>query len=466
MKPIANDDRPWVRVCKNAPYFELENNESWTPIGQNDAITWPDFQGLFRRNDPGNVEGHMAFLAEHGVTCIRMMMEYCQTEHRYLENPVGRFQPNMVQFWDDMFRLCEKYNIRLLLTPFDTFWMARRWKFHPYNARSGGPCKSKSQWLTSPGMMAATKNRFTFFIERWGGSGALFAWDLWNEIDPAYSQKDVSHLSHYIAQISDHIRQLEMRLFEKSHPQTVSVFAPLLDKHDMHDLIFRHPALDFASTHFYHKQSIDYPKNAHAAALTTGEMVREALLAVPEGRPFLDSEHGPIAYFKKRRHGLPEVFDDQYFLNMQWAHLASGAAGGGMRWPYRHPHTLTHGMRKAQLNMAGFSDLIDWQNFKRKNISATVYIQESNVRAFACGDQNQAVLWLMRMEKQQKSSKNAKARQVRLTVPGLGTGDYRIHFWDTVTGKSTIQEKSIENSDLEFEFDFTASNIAIAIRRQ
>ena len=32
---------------------------------------------------------------------------------------------------------------------------------------------------------------------------------------------------------------------------------------------------------------------------------------------------------------------------MSWAHLASGGAGGGMRWPNRHPHVLTSGMPPA-----------------------------------------------------------------------------------------------------------------------
>ena len=187
-----------------------------------------------------------------------------------------------------------------------------------------------------------------------------------------------------------------MHLYKKTHPQTISVFAPLLDKYEMTELTYRHPLLDFASTHFYHKPTIDYPKNAMAAAITSGEMVKSALKATPDGRPFLDSEHGPISYFRKNKRGLPEAFDNQYFQFMQWAHLASGAAGGGMRWPYRHPHTLTHGMRKAQLNMAQFCKLIDWQNFNRENISDLIQLETANVQPFGCGDNHQAVLWIMR----------------------------------------------------------------------
>ena len=68
----------WVRVTEGAPYFETDRGEAWMPIGQNDAVTWPDLAGLFRRRDPASVERYLCMLATHGVTCLRVMLEYCQ----------------------------------------------------------------------------------------------------------------------------------------------------------------------------------------------------------------------------------------------------------------------------------------------------------------------------------------------------------------------------------------------------
>ena len=93
----------WIETRPGSPWFMTEDGDSWTPIGQNDAITWPDLAGLFRRRDLPAVERHLRWLKAHGVTCLRLMLEYCQTEHRYLERPVGQFVPNMVQLWDDLF---------------------------------------------------------------------------------------------------------------------------------------------------------------------------------------------------------------------------------------------------------------------------------------------------------------------------------------------------------------------------
>src|SRR5438132_2339890 len=138
---------PWIGVAPDAPYFIDEHGRSWTPIGQNDAISWPELAGLFRRRDLPAVERHLAWLADHGVTCLRLMLEYAQVRHRYFERPVGRYVPYMVTLWDDLFALCEEIGLRLLLTPFDTFWTWLKWDWHPYNRANGGCLAHPSEIL-------------------------------------------------------------------------------------------------------------------------------------------------------------------------------------------------------------------------------------------------------------------------------------------------------------------------------
>ena len=158
--------------------------------------------------------------------------------------------------------------------------------------------------------------------------------------------------------------------------------------------VFRHPALDFANNHFYEEGTIDHPSDTVAPALATGKLVREALAEITDQRPFFDSEHGPIHTFKDHGRTLPEDFDDEYFRHIQWAHLASGGAGGGMRWPNRFPHRLTHGMRRAQRGLADFLPLVEWARFDRRPIDPVV--DDPDVACFACGDARQAVLFLLR----------------------------------------------------------------------
>jgi hypothetical protein len=429
---------PWITVAPAAPYFLTENGEPWTPIGQNDAITWPDLMGLFQRRNLAAVEGHLAWLAAHGVTCLRLMLEYCQTEHRYLERPVGRFQPNMVRLWDDLFTLCAKYGLRVLLTPFDTYWMGRRWHQHPYQQAQGGPGTTRAQWLRCPQMRAAIKNRLSFAAQRWGGSGVLFAWDLWNELPPAKANHQAAGLAEFIQDVSRHLRTVETQCFGRAHLQTVSVFGPTLLAHPgLGDLVFRHPDLDFATSHFYDAATISRPHNALDPALHTAELVRQVLAQLPANRPFFDSEHGPLDTFKSGRQ-LPEAFDDEYFRCMQWAHLAAGGAGGGLRWPYRQPHVLTHGMRAAQQSLAGFVKLLNWAKFQRRNLTAQVRLSTTAAQCVACGDAQQAVVWLVRAEMlvtRRGTSRPPSTLAVQLWLPGLRPGPYHVYLWDTTTGR-------------------------------
>lgn len=462
---------PWICTQKGHPYFFTETGESWTPIGQNDAITWPDLQGLFRRKDKAGVERYLAMLAQQGVTCLRLMLEYCQVEHRYFEKPAGHFPPNMIQLWDDLFQLCEQYRLRILLTPFDTFWMWRRWRFHPYRHTNGGPCSNRSHWLLCAKTRAAIKQRLLFATERWGGSGALFAWDLWNEIHPAHSANAADVFDEFVADIGGFLRQTEMRLYGKAHLQTVSVFGPVLFRHPQAvSCAYRHPALDFATIHLYEKKTIDRPKNTVDAAISTGRLTRSALSEIKDNRPFLDSEHGPIHTFKDCHITLPEPFDDEYFRHMQWAHFASGGAGGGMRWPYRHPHCLTAGMRTAQKALSNFLPLINWKQFRRRNWNAEVGISLKALAAFACGDEHQAVLWLLRRDDMDRKGMLQKAAEPVtgcVHLPFRKSGWYEAVAFNTVTGKpeQTFQLSHAAGAVFCLPLPPITTDLAIAVRR-
>ncbi|HWT30230.1 MAG TPA: hypothetical protein VN240_04300, partial [Propylenella sp.] len=462
---------PWIRV--EGSYFVTETGEPWTPIGQNDAISWSDFSGLFRRRALPAVEGHLRWLAAHGVTCLRFMLEYAQVRHRYFERPVGRFVPNMVRLWDDLFELCEKHGLRILLTPFDTFWTWNHWAWHPYNKKNGGCLDHPSRMLLCRETREAIKARFTFAVERWGGSGALFAWDLWNEIHPAHANGSAEAFNEFIHDLSDHVRKLEIRLYGRAHPQTVSLFGPeLWWKPDMpfQEPIFRHPDLDFASLHIYQEGTIDDPQDTVAPALATGKIVRDALAEMPDLRPFFDSEHGPIHAYKDKHITLPEPFDDEYFRHMQWAHLASGAAGGGMRWPNRRPHVLTQGMRRAQLSLSRFLPLVDWPKFRRRNLNHEVEVFGANVAAFACGDARQAVVWLLRADTigpDGRLRRDAEPIAPHVWVPGLEPGTYTATFWDTEAGASAGQiEAQAGPKGLRLDIPAFVTDVAIAVRQR
>lgn len=426
----------WIRCARGAPYFETELGAPWTPVGHNEAITWPNLAALYRRRDPAAVERHFSDLAAHGVTCLRLMLDYSQGRGRHLETRCGHFSRAMIQLWDDLIALGERHGIRFLITPFDTFFMARRWKTHPYAQQAGGPCRSVRDMFTCPETRASIINRLLFATRRWGHSHAVFGWDLWNEIDSFYARGAMPAVQDFVTEVSEALRAEEERLYGRAHLQTVSVYLPVLEERPaLADVVFRHPSLDFASVHLYEKGTIDNPRRTLAPAEATARLLTSALAQCPPDRPLLDTEHGPIHAFNDRHTTLPDEFDTDCFRRTQWAHLASGGAGGGMRWPYRQPHVLLPAMHEAQAVLASFLPLIDWRHFARRPLGDRLVTHGFAGLACGCGDAAQAVICLMAT-----SAQCGKASMLEVT--GLEPGSYRVTQINTITGERQTSQIS------------------------
>jgi mannan endo-1,4-beta-mannosidase len=230
--------------------------------------------------------------------------------------------------------------------------------------------------------------------------------------------------------------------------------------------IFRHPDLDFATIHVYEQGTIDDPVDTVGAALGMGRIVRESIARIRDGRPFLDTEHGPIHAYKDRRRTLPEAFDDEYFSHVQWAHLASGGAGGGMRWPNRKPHVLTPGMHRAQAALSAFLPLIDWPRFRRQPVDVEVEGAPDRLATFACADADQAVVYLLRRDTIGPDGtlrRDATPIATRLRVPGLTDGACRATVVDPQDGR--VQAMIDVAPDGRVALAPFVSDAVIAIRR-
>lgn len=458
-----------IRVAPGGRYFETFDNQPFLMVGANDAITWPGLAGLYRRRDVAGVENYLQSLAENGVTMLRLMLEYAHRDGRYFERRAGTFNPEMVRLWDDLFARCERFGLRVLLAPWDNFWMARRWKNHPYNAANGGPAQSPAAFFTDEATIAATIKRLQFVARRWGGSGAFAAWDLFNEIDPHWGGT-ASQQGEVIARLSEAVRETELHYHGWTRPQTVSIYGPQ-PQDDYQELIFRHPSLDFASTHIYHADAIDFPRDTIAPALSMAHWVRYGLERAAS-RPFTDSEHGPIHLFNNHRKTLPEDFDEEYERHLMWAHLASGGAGSGMRWPARHPHLLTEGMTRALGAMTRFSGALDWRHFSPRVLaSEEIEIKANGVLAFACCDETQAVAWLLRGQMQNNPTGLMPHHDALLKLPislrGWREGAYSVEQWDTSNGccVGCLTTRATADGLLQFTLPSLHQDLALAIKR-
>jgi mannan endo-1,4-beta-mannosidase len=350
----------------------------------------------------------------------------------------------VVRYWDNLIGLCERHRLRLLVTFWDTFFMSRRWEHHPYG-RSDSGFAGPDSFCTSPAAFAAQQARIRFFVDRWGNSPAIFAYDLLNEIHPHWGGNPEEQY-RWVTAIAQFMKQYEQATWGKRHLVTVSIFGAHPEE-GYRDLIFRHPELDFATTHVYEFGVVDDPDNTIDGAITMRGAVRFALEQMRAVRPYTDSESGPIHAFMDLGRSLPEAFDDEYYHNMSWAHLATGGAGSGMRWPFRDPHNLTPGMHRAQRGMARFVPTLAWPHFAPQPIDEQLAVvaraapgaaaPEAGlpVVPFGCSDGRQALIWLLRDVRLVAPDGDLPAADLLLS--GLAPGAYVAEFWETWEGVKT-----------------------------
>ncbi|MDQ6693568.1 MAG: hypothetical protein M3014_03995, partial [Chloroflexota bacterium] len=159
---------------------------------------------------------------------------------------------------------------------------------------------------------------------------------------------------------------------------------------------------------------------------------------IAEKRPYMDTESGPIYSFMTLKRKLSESFEQEYYHNMSWAHLATGGVGSGMRWPFRTPHCLSAGMHDVQQGLSRFvnSGAIDWTIYSPVPVGHLLKVlreggeHAAEILPFGCGDGNQALVWLLR----DPYSGSVETEPLTLILPDLQPGEYSDEFWESYSG--------------------------------
>jgi len=372
---------------------------------------------------------------DHGVNVLRVWGEAPDVDYRYmlLENPAGVFNPAFERFFDDVFTLAEEYKIYILLTPYDTFWQHFKWYAYPYNADNGGPCHSEDDGLTTDECFEYQKARMKWFVDRYGNSDYLFGWDIMNEIDWTWGGQSAATIRAWTDRMSSWLLQYEREKWGKNHLITVNATSTPATGDLMYS-VFRHPNTDFATTHMYYSEIAD-PPDVIAPAVRVNTTVKFELskFAAGDRRPYFDSESGPIDG------ELPEDFDNEYYHNMIWAHLASGGAGSNLRWPFRLFVGPSEGMFDSVLAMSRIIKHIKWSQFASENIDSDVLIASTGghtVIDMACGDSYTALVFVL----QDSRDTTGNISGALLRVSDMTDGTYLVKFFNSYTGELISSE--------------------------
>jgi mannan endo-1,4-beta-mannosidase len=375
----------YPRVAKDGSGFVFPDGSVTVAIGQNDSYTWTGMSNLYN-GDAAGTEAYIQKLRGYGVNVTRMMLEYAQSESQLLENPIGTYNQKVVDFWDKFLPICEAKGMTVLITPWDTFWIDANWATSPYNAANGGPCATKRDFITKPAARAAQKARVKFMIDRWGNSPAVFAWDILNEFDIKWTGATTAERAAWVTDIVQYAQDYELQKWGHRHMMTISA-VNAVPTGIIGDTVYKQPRLDMANTHHYLSHIKD-PKNWIDPALDVNYAVRTSLGRIQDGRPYMDTESGPID-----QRPATEDWDNRYYHYMLWAHFASGGAGSGMRWPYRNPHILSDGMHATQRALSFAAADFDWNTFRLKNIDGRLTSNQSDFILMGSADGRQAAVW-------------------------------------------------------------------------
>jgi mannan endo-1,4-beta-mannosidase len=146
-----------------------------------------------------------------------------------------------------------------------------------------------------------------------------------------------------------------------------------------------------------------------------------------------------------------------------------------MRWPARHPHIITAGMRGAIKSMSDFATRLDWRHFSPRDALADINLCMDDVtydgaHLFACRDEKQALIWLLRTAPKDHRGilpPREPLRNLTLSLRGLAPGRCSIEAWDTRQGHSLWQVAGNISLDgaLHFTLPQLSNDLALAISR-
>ena len=127
-------------------------------------------------------------------------------------------------------------------------------------------------------------------------------------------------------------------------------------------------------------------------------------------------------------------------------------------------------MRAARATLARFLPLIDWQRYRRHNLTDELRSTHGDPALFGSGDEDQAIVWLLRKDTlgpEGRLRQDATPLNTTLSLPGLGAGDYRITAWDTRLGTATsvTTQRHQGLANLYIPLPPIVTDLALAVRR-
>jgi hypothetical protein len=173
-------DRYCLRHISGRPYLPIGQDVGWMPKGP------ADWEHIFTSMSAAGENWTRVWMTHfyEGQT-----LEWSTRASSYYHG-VGRLSLEMGWKLDRMIELAEQSGIAIQLVMQHHGQVSTNtnsnWSENPYNIANakpdGGFLKNAEDFFTDREAIRLTKNKFRYIVARWGYSSAIFAWELWNEV--------------------------------------------------------------------------------------------------------------------------------------------------------------------------------------------------------------------------------------------------------------------------------------------
>ena len=356
-------DPGFIRVDHNRRYFVFDSGNPYIPVGFNKFM-------LYNEEEPV-VDSLLQLWSAHGINYLRVWVGGASEP----EIHVGQFDETRLKKLDYIIKKCEAYNIYLSICFWDENTLRTGWSNGwdsgnnvynfmtdslgtTFNADDLKGIDHQPSWM-------AMKNRYEVFVKRWRDERSIMMWDLVN---------DSRKTADWKSEMYDIVRSID----PNNH---IITFQYNTGKNPSGEM-------DCGSVRVY-----DYNPEGNdpeEMAKSLFERIREAL---PFGDPVYCGE-GRMHYAQGTPYNL-----ERGFLHTLWGPIAVGAAGNLHSWLCDTKEGRWPDPSLQELKwMKGFSDFcqtINWTRFNSKNLNQQVMPGNNIVKAFACGDEDEMLIYLM-----------------------------------------------------------------------
>ena len=403
---------------RNPRYFEFSTEKPFFPIGHN--VCWADSQ--LKTFDYDAYFRRMAAASEN-FTRVWMCSWSLELEGAKLDD----YRLDNAWRLDHIQRFARTYGIYFKLC-FDNFYDFTQKRHSPYWRANGGMCDKPRDFFVSDAARQHYRRRLRYITARWAHCTQVMAWEFWNEMDYAPSEKGrvLSRKEPYMlawtAEMAGELRRLDP--YGHCITNTLAAYTDWPEFWAM-------PTIDFVQLHAYIYEDWEpTPDQYDAAAL----VLDQAKDFVQFDKPFLIAElgyhptGGTNRLNKLDRTGI-------HLHNALWASCLSGAAGAPMLWwwdNYVGPNDLYYHYRA----LGRFLEGVDWTGQPWRPLRDG---GQGNLRLVGLATPTQALLWLQdrRNTWHRRIVKKEPARLLEpfgLRLPGFEPGRYRVTWFDAYNG--------------------------------